>query len=319
MKNILFTLYFMAKTDYSELRKSFVCANQRGFTMLKLILDMLYCAISYGASFPDYFNFQFYSKNRSQKSSYATMGIMYSFHKKVNDRRFIHKIDDKREFHTNFSEFCSTPYIFNSQDFKRIGEEFAKRIHQKIVIKDPTSTGGKGVQIVRIEKFDWGIVVNGLPAQQFISEFFRNRSTLYFEDYIIQHAALSQLSPTAVNTVRIITLVHTAQQVEVIGAVLRISVDAPIDNYSAGNLAAEIDIASGKVISGGIRKRSSCDVYHHIHPITKKAILGFQLPFWPEILAAVKKAALIFPQVKSVGWDIAVTENGPLIIEGNSN
>jgi hypothetical protein len=45
--------------------------------------------------------------------------------------------------------------------------------------------------------------------------------------------------------------------------------------------------------------------------------VGFQVPFWPELIDMAKKAALHVPENRSIGWDIAVTENGPELIEGN--
>ena len=55
------------------------------------------------------------------------------------------------------------------------------------------------------------------------------------------------------------------------------------------------------------------------HPISGKILLGFQIPFWYESLELAKKAALLYPQNRSVGWDIAIKNNGPILIEGNHN
>ncbi|HLW33742.1 MAG TPA: sugar-transfer associated ATP-grasp domain-containing protein [Aequorivita sp.] len=318
MKKILYLGFFILKTNYDDLRKSLVCANRRGYSTYRLVGDMLYCSLFYGSSFVDYFNFQFYRRNKAEKRAYATMGIMYTFHRKVNDKRFIDKVDDKKEFFKNFSEFCNTPYFFEKSQCEEIKLLLDEKEGKKIVIKDPVSTGGKGVKISKIEKMNGNLTIEGVSAEAEIKEHFIKNSFFYFEDYIEQHEEISKISPTAVNTIRIITMVNAHRQPEIIGAVFRISVDCPIDNYSAGNLAAEIDIDTGIVVSGGIRKRSTCDIYHDVHPITKQAILGFQIPHWAKIVVAVKKAALIVPEVRSVGWDVAVTQDGPLFIEGNS-
>ena len=45
---------------------------------------------------------------------------------------------------------------------------------------------------------------------------------------------------------------------------------------------------------------------------------GFRPPCSKEAIELVKKAALVVPQVKYIGWDVCVTENGPAIIEGNN-
>ena len=57
--------------------------------------------------------------------------------------------------------------------------------------------------------------------------------------------------------------------------------------------------------------------YHH--PVTGVKIIGFKIPFWQESLQMAKDAALHNKKNRSIGWDIAVTNDGPVLIEGNSN
>ena len=53
------------------------------------------------------------------------------------------------------------------------------------------------------------------------------------------------------------------------------------------------------------------------HPITKLAIEGFCLPYWPEAMALVERAHRTMPQLLTLGWDVAITDDGPIIIETN--
>lgn len=317
IENIIYFGFFLLKTNYTDLRKSLSCTVKQGYSKYKLIIDMVCCTFKYGSSFVDYFNFQFYRKNKAERKAYATMGIMYKFHKKVNDQQLVDKVDNKQSFWVNFAEFCNRPYFFNKSQTQELLDVLKGKKGEKIVIKDPTSTAGKGVEVVELNLQEDRLYANSVELELFINQHFQNNSILYFEDFIEQHQLISMISPTAVNTVRIITMINNNEP-EIIGSVFRISVDCPIDNYSAGNMAAEIDIKSGVVITGGIRKRSSCDYYHDIHPITRQPIKGFQIPHWDKITKAALQAAMVVPQVRTVGWDIAVTENGPVFIEGNS-
>ncbi len=45
------------------------------------------------------------------------------------------------------------------------------------------------------------------------------------------------------------------------------------------------------------------------HPVTGEVIVGFQIPFWNQIIELVKELAYVVPQVRYVGWNIAITEN----------
>ena len=53
------------------------------------------------------------------------------------------------------------------------------------------------------------------------------------------------------------------------------------------------------------------------HPITKEKILGFQVPMFKEAVEFIKEASAVVPEIAYAGWDVAITPNGPAIIEGN--
>ncbi len=72
------------------------------------------------------------------------------------------------------------------------------------------------------------------------------------EEFIIQHPQISQLSDSGVNTVRIITQLDKKNEVDILGARLRISVNNHVDNLASGNIAAAIDLNTGKVNGPGI-------------------------------------------------------------------
>ena len=67
-------------------------------------------------------------------------------------------------------------------------------------------------------------------------------------------------------------------------------------------------------------KREMCirDRYFDTHPITGVRFEGFEIPFFNEAVDLCKRAAMVVPQVQYVGWDVAITPSGPVIIEGNS-
>lgn len=56
---------------------------------------------------------------------------------------------------------------------------------------------------------------------------------------------------------------------------------------------------------------------YETHPDTGTPIVGFQVPMFPQVREMVKKAALVVEDIGYVAWDVAVTEKGPVFIEGN--
>ena len=46
---------------------------------------------------------------------------------------------------------------------------------------------------------------------------------------------------------------------------------------------------------------------------------GFRIPYWNEVRELVKNVHAKLPDIRSIGWDVAITPNGPVLIEGNDN
>jgi hypothetical protein len=136
------------------------------------------------------------------------------------------------------------------------------------------------------------------------------------ETYIVQHPDLNKLSPSGVNTVRIFTQLTAQGEVEILGCRQRISINSPVDNLAAGNIAAPINESTGIIDGPGVYSDITKSPESK-HPLTGIDIVGFQVPFWKECLELVDRAAKKHPQNKSIGWDIVVTEQGPGLIEGN--
>ena len=55
-----------------------------------------------------------------------------------------------------------------------------------------------------------------------------------------------------------------------------------------------------------------------VHPNTKISIVGFKIPYWEEVNQMVEEAAAIINGVPLVGWDVAISENGPVLVEANA-
>ena len=60
------------------------------------------------------------------------------------------------------------------------------------------------------------------------------------------------------------------------------------------------------------------DNIFEVHPITNKKIVGYKIPYFKEACDLVCEAAKEIKEVKYIGWDVAIGEKGPMIIEGNS-
>jgi hypothetical protein len=136
---------------------------------------------------------------------------------------------------------------------------------------------------------------------------------LLVEECVDQHDEMSKLNPTSVNTLRMFTFCDE-KGAHLLQTILKIGNGGPVDNFYNGGMYTFVD-KDGVVTVPAIDKS---DKVYNVHPYTGTSIVGFQVPMMKEAEELVKKAAMVRPGVGYVGWDMAISKNGPLIIEGNA-
>ena len=135
------------------------------------------------------------------------------------------------------------------------------------------------------------------------------------------HERLSDLTAGALPTVRIVTCLNEAGRGEVIGAVFRMSIgtNRTVDNLHTGGLAAAVDLVSGQLSRA---TNLGADVrlgWLSVHPDTNATIEGRTLPYWEAAKRLAVRAHGEFADRVVIGWDIAILDDGPIIVEGNGN
>ena len=140
-----------------------------------------------------------------------------------------------------------------------------------------------------------------------------------FQDAVIQHSDLSEVAGRAVGTIRVVT-VMAEDRPQVLYTLWKVpSPKAMSDNYwQEGSMIAEIDAASG-IIRQCRRGAGPTQETIDTHPVSGKTFPGMQIPHWGEVLRLTKEAHGLMPQFGVFGWDIGITQDGPVIIECNAN
>lgn len=144
-----------------------------------------------------------------------------------------------------------------------------------------------------------------------------NTSCYILQESINQHPEMSKLNPSSVNTIRLATFNTLGAQPELISAFLRMGRAGNIvDNVMAGGLFISVDLDTGKLKDYGFTElEHGGEIYSH-HPDTGAEFRNFTIPYFQEVKRIALKAATLISS-KLVGWDIAITSNGPLLIEAN--
>jgi hypothetical protein len=150
------------------------------------------------------------------------------------------------------------------------------------------------------------------------------RSVLLVQPRLINAAPLRPLmAENGFGTIRAVTYMHDDEP-RLLAACLRIIVEGnAADNFSqgtSGNFVAPIEPSSGRLIAlRGSRSRSWPVIYDaDRHPINSFPVAGFELPHWNECIRLMFRGQKAFGRVPSIGWDIGITDNGPVLVEGNT-
>lgn len=189
---------------------------------------------------------------------------------------------------------------------------------QECVIKTTETSHGNNVQVLRQINYDSGMVTLHSGEEQPFSAIVGSKP-LIFERCLRQTAQLSAINASSVNTVRFMTLLYPDGSVKIPATFIKIGrAGRCVDNAGAGgNVDASIDTETG-IMEHAIR----FDGWEHIadvdvHPDSGAPINGVQIEHWSEICQKVKEFQQVFPFVKAAGWDIALTEEGPCVVEVN--
>jgi hypothetical protein len=90
--------------------------------------------------------------------------------------------------------------------------------------------------------------------------------------------------------------------------------DSVVDNGGAGGILCAIDPQTGVVTHTGDENGNVFEV----HPETGEQIIGFTIPRWNEVSDLVKELAQITPSNRYTGWDIALSNDGWVLVEANA-
>lgn len=209
-------------------------------------------------------------------------------------------------------------------------EDFAKQLlklqeEKKIpfVIKATESSHGEGVYVIEsVTSDDNDIYLNLINGKKIgLSEVLSHKDELIVESLIKQTKQFSGFNQTSVNTVRFMTTLYPNGEAKVIATFMKIGRNgAYVDNAGAGgNIDANVDVETGeinKVITfRGFRNTSKTEC----HPDSGMKLEGIIIENWEAIKAKVISYQKAFPFVKAAGWDIAITDEGPIVIEVNDS
>lgn len=193
---------------------------------------------------------------------------------------------------------------------------------RRLVVKPIHGGGGQGILFVTSN--DSGLTVNGerRTVKELVTTLRRLNSNLV-TGYVEPATYATSMFPGSANTLRLLTLWDpSADEPFLAAAAHRIgsSRSEPVDNFHGGlgGLSAAVDLNEGRLGLGATLGRGGSVQRFAAHPETGARIEGVVVPHWSRTRQAILELAAALPQYPYVGWDLIVTEKGPVVLEANS-
>ena len=269
--------------------------------------DYVLFAKKIGAMMVDYFDFEFYKKSAAEQKTFRMQIHRERTRSICNPPVARNLLNNKSLTNELFGDFIHRDWIntlkCTFEDFKNFTAKNPRFFSKPIV-----GSLGKGAEIIQTE-----------PNTDFEKLFslLREKKRL-LEGVIVQHEALSAFCPDTVNTLRINTFLDVHNDVHILTTGGRFGrVGRVVDNFHGGGFSVVINPETGVVISDGINRVHERS---EIHPDTGKKFRGFQYPSWEKICETIVKMAKTLPQMRHVGWDVAINDKGEAeLVEANGN
>ena len=298
-------LYRIYNSDIKDcIRVAKKTSGITGRSILYHLVDFLYSVVRYGVGPKQYSEGSFYELRSFDRMKTYTRQRRDKLCRKFNDKEFLHILKNKNEFNQFFKDLISRDWIWCKTASSQQIKDFLNR-NNRILVKPGDSTKGKGVHELKKDQEELGGIVDSLVG-----------TNTLLEELLVQHPQMC-FANKSVNTLRINTVLDKEGVVHVIKVSLRCGVgESIVDNYSAGGVLYPVNSLYGRIEGPGRNRSLGQTVY--VHPGTDIFMLGRDIVYFREALELVKKAARAIPQVRFIGWDVAILENGPELIEGNT-
>lgn len=259
--------------------------------------DMRHWFLVRGISPSQYWEQRFDIISKANKKSMLPKSELFQFDKKYNPSADIHIVGNKYECYERFKEYYGRECLL-VKDPKDPGNDFIDFCERKkkFVIKPLFNDSGVGVEV-----FTYGN--SELPVYPFIAE-----------EMIVQSATLAKFHPQSVNTLRLNTI-KCKDSIVIWQCILRYGRgENRVDNAHFGGCFSVIDQSGFAVAAGDVKRHQFT-----VHPDTGVPLTGFKVPDWEQACSMVRNLAKQVGGLRFIGWDLAHTDNGWIMVEANTS
>lgn len=191
-------------------------------------------------------------------------------------------------------------------------------LYEGVFVKPANSCEGQGCAKILLAEKPGGCLANGDFYEWNSLDFFpcKRSEALIIEKLVLSHPSLEAFHPSSLNTLRLVTMRTPNGGLEISQAFLKIGVGtATVDNWCAGGISIKV-LSDGTLNDVGVFKSLDKEKCFK-HPDSGIIFAGFEVPFYREAVELVLRAHSCCPHMFGIGWDVAITADGPLVVESN--
>ena len=306
--------------------------RQAGVSRPRQFAQLWWLRVAYGIKLDAYITFQLYRPERyRQASRYIQVDDLTRVYRLLNGRTTREEelavIVDKRKFDTwcRAHGLPSAPTLLEVEGGRVTnGREALAALPPVDLFSKPADMScGRGACRWRYDGRGYvGQDGRSRSPEELAAELeamsLRLKRAVIVQECLRNHRSLAALTSGALSTVRIMTYRPLRGTVLPLLAAYRMPVgQSVVDNVAQGGSLAHVDLATGRLGQAVLRRAKLFEAVER-HPDTNAWIEGTQLPFWKEAVDLVVRAHEVAGSIVAIGWDVALLDDGPVLIEGNS-
>ena len=306
-------------------------ASQR----LMVIKDYLYLYRTKGLTPDEYYDFEFEKQDEGFRKSFLGLNEQRLYVDYLNPIKYYSLSRNKYLTHKmleNTGVKKSELYCYyqpearyvdsteNACDLISVLRILKQKNVQSCVIKTTESSHGDNVWVINsIEYQSQDAVLTRFDGETVLLSSVLGSDALAFESVVHQTKQFATFNQSSVNTVRFMTTLYPDGSSRIIATWFKVGRSGRcVDNAgSGGNVDAAVDIDTGMIYNvfqfDGWRNAKKIEK----HPDNGNQLNGVVIENWQAIKEEVKRFQQEFPYCKAAGWDIAITDEGPVVIEVN--
>lgn len=265
-----------------------------------------------GCTPKEYYLYRMYEMTPEEQDTVLVASIQKHLQKKFGTNKdFVDMLYDKERTNQFFAEYIRRPWCVNTKvSYEEFAEKFANT--NRVIYKPLDGNRGRGVEAFMLDR----------DTMREVYDVLADYPDGVVEAYVVQHPEMLKLCPSSVNTIRVVTfssnttpVTPDGKSMDIAYTALRIGGGSSIvDNFHSGGMVCHIDSQTGKLITDAADM--DCNVFAE-HPATGVKFLDFQIPYYQEAMAMVTEAINKNKLEGYLGWDVAIAEDGPILIEVN--